>query len=328
VAIETLGNVRWVLLFYLMSYCWELFPGLNRLFYLLIGSSVVAALYAVWQHFTGVNLLGDSTLQAVPIPNRVLFVPTSFFSTPELLGTLMAIALPFPAAAYLFTDHHDSKLMRWSCLLIFLLLLTVALWTYLPGVWISSLAAILSVILMSARRSLSLIAAVVVVTTGLMYFSYGSIDTMIDSVEASETVRADHQRAQINTQVETWQQNPWLGVGRSTFNATNYDPGTGNVYFQVLAQSGSLGLGFYFLFLLGFLLSTYRIYQEIPASHVWHRVFIAGALASQIAFHIAGLYWSTLSEDIAVNLFVMIIASVSYLTEHYSRGLVTDDHNL
>jgi O-antigen ligase len=262
------------------------------------------------------------------VPGAVFFTPTSFFNTPEIFGTLLAIILPFPAATYLCADPKAKRTLRYSALALFLFLVLAISWTYRPGIWFAALSGLIVVILMQARRAFGLIVALAIFLSLVCVISYGSPSRMLDSVQASEALRADHQRAQINTQVELWDSSNWIGVGRKALDAADYDPGTGNVYFQVLAQSGVLGITFYFLFILGFLLATYRIFQEIPSSHYWHRVFIAGALASQLAFHIAGLYWSTLSEALIVNLFILIIAAVSYLSEHYSRGLVTDDRSL
>jgi O-antigen ligase len=158
--------------------------------------------------------------------------------------------------------------------------------------------------------------------------SYHSTDKVFAEIQKADETRSVHQREQINTQVKLWQENPVVGVGSRAEVAANYDPGTGNVYFQILAQEGLVGAMFYLLFILAFLLSTYRIFQEIPPTHYWHRVLIAGALASQVAFHMSGLYWSTITEAHAMNLFVFLLGSVSYLSEHYGRGLVPDDFAL
>ncbi len=157
---------------------------------------------------------------------------------------------------------------------------------------------------------------------------HGSPGGMLDKVQTIESTRSENQRTQINAQVELWQNNTWIGVGHKATNAATYDPSTGNAYFFVLAKSGVLGGAFYLLFLLTFLLSTYRMYSEIPRTHYWHRTLIAGSLGAQLTFHVAGLYWVTLAEAIVFYLFVLIISSFSYLSEHYGRGLVSDDVSL
>ncbi len=331
-SVEALGSVRWVLLFYLITYCWELFPGLNRVFNLLVMASLVASLYFVWQHLTGINILDGTSLPSVPVPGKILFIPSGFFGSPEIFGTLVAITLPFPAAAFVFCDHHAGWLKRGFYLVSFGLLVVAASWTYQAGIWVSSLAALLTVMVMVPRaligRSFKLLLVAICILGALMFESFGSTDMFFTAIENSESLRGDQQRKQINNQVELWESSPWIGTGTKAIASPNYDPKTGNIYFQLLATSGLLGLGCYFLFILGFLLGTYRIFKEIPTTHDWHRVFISAALASQVAFHVNGLYSSTLSEDVAVNLFIVVISAVSYLIEHYSRGLVTDDKSL
>jgi hypothetical protein len=330
-AFASLSGVRWVFLVYAITYCWELFPGLNRVLSLMVGASCLAAVYGIWQHFTGVDLLAGTALTNAPIPGSVFFLSTSFFNTPEVLGTLLAMTLPFPAAAYLLADRRDLNFVRWTSLAICMLLLLAMFWTYRPGIWMAALIGTIVTILMQGRQVLAFILPIIGMFAAVILLAYPSPDAMLNGVQEFESVRGDRQRQQINTQVQLWQtdqQSLWVGVGRKAMDAANYDPGTGNVYFQVLAQSGLLGAGFYLLFILGSLLATYRIFQEIPRTHYWHRVLISGALASQIAFHVAGLYWSTLAEGLALNLFVLVISAASYLSEHYGRGLVSDDQSL
>lgn len=326
--LATLGGVRWVLLLYLIAYCLELFPGLNRLYFVMITGAVAASGYGIWQHFTGVDIIRGTELAPGPMPSLVYFTSTGFFSTPEVFGTVLAMLIPFPAATFLLNEPRDS---RWRSLLAFILLILFSvtlLWTYRPGLWMAAGLSIFVIGLLAAGNLFKLFLTLAVTLTAVLFVTYGDPSAMWSSVESLDIVRGQNQRAQINTQVSLWQENIWIGVGHRARDAANYDPGTGNVYFQVLAQSGMLGAGFYFLFLLGFLLLTYRVFQEIPRTHFWHRVFIAGALGSQIAFHLAGLYWSTLAEAVALNLFILIIASVGYLVEHYNRGLVPDDRAL
>ena len=333
--LATLGGVRWVLLLYLITYCWELFPGLNRIYYTMVGMASIAAGYGIWQHFTGVDLIRDTAVPSAPIAGHIYFMASSFLNTPEIFGTLLGMILPFSAAAFLLFDRRDSGVERWIALGVSLLLSLAILWTYRPGIWMAAGAGIIVTIILHGRNALTLLGSAVV-AFAIIYFGFYSspentIKTVFNGVKQSEVERAEKQRTQINSQVQIWlhqNESPksiWLGAGNKAIEIAGYDPGTGNVYFQVLAQSGVLGAGFYLLFLLGFLLATYRAFNEVPKSHYWHRVLLGGALGAQIAFHVAGLYWSTLGEAHAINLFVMIVASVSYLSEHYGRGLVTDD---
>lgn len=327
-AFAALGGIRWVILFYLLVYAWELFPGLNRMMGLLTVGASVACAYGIWQHFTGVDLLSGTALPPGPIASAVVFTPRSFFGSPEIMGTLLAMISPFPFVAYLLADRRDPRWQRYCALALGLAFCLLVFWSYRLGIWIAAFGGVLVAMLMQPRHVFGLLVALGVLFGAMTYVSYGSPGKLLDSISSSEEARATRQRAQINTQVTLWQGSPWTGAGQKALDAANYDPGTGNVYFQILAQSGVLGAGFYLLFILGYMLSTYRSFSEIPESHYWHRVLIAGSLASQIAFHLAGLYWCTMNEAFAFDLFVLILSATSYVNEHYGRGLVTDDYSL
>ena len=326
--LATLGGVRWVLLLYLVAYSLELFPGLNRIYLVMLTSSVFASAYGIWQHFTGVDLIRGTALASSPLLHKVYFVSQGFFSTPEIFGTTLAMMIPFPAAAFLLNEQRDGNMKRAFALALIFFLGAGLLFTYRPGLWGAAAISVLLIGLFTPRKLFQLSLMSIVFVGAVLVSTYGNLGEMWNSVQISETTRSESQRSQINTQVKLWQENIWIGVGQRARDAAGYDPGTGNVYFQVLAQNGLLGCGFYFCFVLGFLLATYRVFQEIPRTHHWHRVLIAGAMGSQIAFHLAGLYWSTIAESVALNLFILIIASVSYLSEHYDSGLVPDDRAL
>ncbi len=326
--LATFGGLRWVILLYMMAYCWELFPGLNRIFFLAVAGASFTAVYGIWQHFSGIDLVRSAELASAPAPGTIFFTPVGFFNTTEHLGTFLALILPFPVAAYLLDIRRTERLPRYAALAIALLLALCILWTYRPGMWLAGAIGLIIAAITCARNVFKLLLASAVFVTTVLLISYSSPESLWEAVEKTEATRSEAQRAQINTQVQIWETSPWIGAGHASIKAANYDPGTGNVYFQVLAQTGVLGASFYLFFILGFLLSTYRIFQEIPRSHYWHQVFVAGSLASQITFHVAGLYWSTLSEGMAINLFVLIASGTSYLAHHYNLGIVTDDHAL
>ena len=326
--VETIGDLRWVFLLYAFTYCWELFPGLNRFFYVMLSAAAIAAGYGLWQHFTGVDLLTDQALHDAPTPGRPFFIPTGFIGSPEAFGTLLATLIPFPVAAFFHSDPKDGFFGRWIYLAFSTLLLLALFWTYRPGLWMAGGIGIIVTLLMHARQIGTFIMFNLVTFAVVAFISYGSPSEMLDAVAKSETSRAEAQRTQINAQVALWQKSPVIGVGHEATKAASYDPGTGNVYFHMLAETGVLGGAFYLLFILRFLLMTYRIFPEIPSTHYWHRVLIAGGLGSQVAFHAAGLYWSTLTEALALNLFIVILSMISYINEHYSRGLVSDDVSL
>lgn len=326
--VATLGDLRWIVLLYAFTYCWELFPGLNRMFVIMIGAASAVAGYGLWQHFMGLDLLSGATLGDAPVARHPYFIPTGLFNTPETFGTLLATLIPFPAAAYFLSDKREHWIEKWLPLAIVLLFSVAIMWTYRPGLWIAAVAGILVSMLMQGKQLGTFFASLALTLAIVCFAAYESPSSLLDGVQVSEEARAEKQRAQINTQVEAWQKNVVFGAGHAATEAGTYDAGTGNVYFHILAQTGVLGAALYLFFVLSFLLGTYRIYQEIPSTHTWHRVMIAGGLGSQIAFHTAGLYWVTFAEALSMNLFILVLSAMSYISEHYSRGLVSDDVSL
>lgn len=326
--VATIGDMRWIVLLYAFTYCWELFPGLNRMFAFMIASACAIAGYGMWQHFMGLELLSGTRLTDAPVARHPFFVPTGFFGTPEAFGTLLATLLPFPAAAFFLSERREHWVEKWLPLAIVLLFSVALMWTYRPGLWMAAGVGLVVTWLMQGKQLGTFLLAVAATLAIVSFSSYDSPEAMWDGVVANEEKRAEQQRAQINTQVGVWQKNVTIGAGHEATEASGYDVGTGNVYFHILAQTGVIGAALYLLFVLSFLLGTYRIFQEIPSTHTWHRVMIAGGLGSQVAYHAAGLYWVTFNEALTMNLFILILSAMSYISEHYSRGLVSDDVSL
>ena len=326
--VATIGDLRWIFLLYTFTYCWELFPGLNRVFLFVTAAASLVAGYGIWQHFMGLDLLSGATLPDAPVKGHPYFIPTGLLGTPEAFGTLLATLIPFPAAAFFLSDRGEGWREKWIPLVVVSLFAVAILLTYRPGLWLAAGVGILVTLIMQAKRIGIFFATLAIVLGTVSFAFYDSPQSMLEGVQASESLRAERQRAQINTQVEAWQKSVAIGVGHEATEAGAYDTGTGNVYFHILAQTGVLGAALYLLFILSFLLGTYRIFQEIPSTHTWHRVMIAGGLGSQIAFHAAGLYWVTFAEALTMNLFIVILSAMSYISEHYSRGLVSDDVSL
>ncbi len=327
-ALESVGHLRWVILIYMFAYCWELFPGLNRVFGILIGFAVAASLYGIWQHFTGEDLLRNLALQSAPVLHSAFFCASGFFRSPETFGTILAVLLPIPAATFLQADRRDLRSVKWGALLITLIMSLALFWTYRMGIWLAAGIGVIVVTILQSVRPFMLIAALGILIFSAIVFTQESPEFFAREMQSSEMKRADLQRAQINRQVDLWQKNLWIGTGLQSTETESFDPAIGNVYFTILAQSGIAGLALFFAFIGGFLMSTYRVWQEIPRTHFWHRVFVSGGIASQVAFHASGLYWSTLNEAHTMILFVLLLASICYINEHYTRGLVPDDYAL
>lgn len=326
--IDGVGTLRWIPLTYLFAFTWRLFPGLNRVFLVLSGVGMAVAAYAVAQHFIGLDLLRGTTLTFAPLKGFSYAIVTGFFRHPEILGTIMAVLLPFPIAEIMLSEGREKPRVATIAIGAALLMGVAVLWTYRPGLWLAAVAGSTITVLLQAQRKFIVVISAIACVAAVLFAVYGSPETLSTQVAEAEQARAARQREQINMDKQIWSEHPWIGAGMKGQTTRSTETLDGNVYFHLLARTGGLGLALYLLFSLMFLQNIYRTWCEVPKSHHWHRVLTSGGIGSLIAFHAAGLYWSTLGDSHTMNLYAFLLGSLGYLRDQYSSALVTDDYSL
>lgn len=336
----SLLSFKWLLLPYFFAYLLELFPGLNNMFQVLFGAGLVATAYAFIQHFMGVEWISGRSLEFAPLKEFSYFCNSAFSQYPEVFGSLMAMILPIPISCYLSAERRNSGVLRGVSLLLTFTLALAIFWTYRPGLWIASLGGVLICLIVHSQRHFKFILAFLFFFLIVVFATYQSPGQFWHQMKDRESLRAAVEREHINVLFAEFAQSPFLGIGlkRGPNFDTNFSPVEAesknmkeletNIYFELLAHIGLLGTFAYFAMILPFLLFSYRLFQEIPSSHFWHRVLAASIAAGQVSFHLSGLYWSTLSHSSLTNLFAFYMAVAAYLHHHYMKGLVPDDHSL
>lgn len=323
-----IAALRWVLLAYLFMFGLDLFPGVNRLFFFMMGGAAVLSATGIFQHFNGVDYVNGGNLEFAPVKEHAYFEAIGFFNTPRVLPTLLAMSIPFPAAAFLFAEKRAPLSLRWSLLPLICLFSLGLLWTYQPGMWIAAAAGVITLAILQFRRQIPMFATVAAFLFVVIFVFYNSPQGFVEQLQAKEEVVAAAQRTELSRQLDVFYKAPVFGNGIGASETEKFNRDYGNVYFQLLAETGVIGLAFYFIFVLGSLLAAYRLLREIPYSYFWHRTLVAGTMGSQIAFHAAGLHWPTLREPHVLYLFIFELAVIAYVTEEYRRGLVSDDYAL
>ena len=346
-ALESMLSFRWVLLPYFFAYMLELFPGLNNMFQILFGAALLSAVYSIIQHFTGFEFISGRALEFAPLKGFSYFCVTGFSQNPEAFASLMAMLLPFPLCCYLAAEKRNARLMKAGALSLSLILLLSIFWTYRPGLWMASLGGMLICLIMHVQRQLKFILSLAIFLMTIIFITYQSPQQFIEQIKDRESLRASVERTQIKKLFDQFSQSPFFGTGilpapafyqnivesdvklkaQTGLSDEAKAPNT-NIYFELLAQVGLFGTLAYFAMILPFLLFSYRLFQEIPASYFWHRVIAASITAGQVSFHLSGLYWGTLSHSSLTNLFAFYLAVAAYLHHHYMKGLVPDDHSL
>lgn len=339
--IYPLGSLRTFLFLFLLVYSLQVVKNLNRIMLVLIFCATVVAGYAIWQHYSGIDLWRQNHRALMPLPgaDQSLYRSVGLFSHPLTYGHsyMMLLCLPF---AGLILSKDSNWWQRALLLVSFLIMIISVVFTYGRGVWIA-VAIALPAMAFFVSRKLLITAVILMAVVGGIAFKY---NTMIhDRVMTlfAENYESNEDRKKLwQANMEMFHEHPWLGIGyRQNENQTaKYyeklgikDGMAGNShsnYVEILATTGILGFGFYMLFILSFVLMAARLFSSIPHTHYWHRVFALSALGAQVAFHVGGLTQCNFQDAEVHNQYLFWLAVVAYMSQRYYAHIVPDDHSL
>lgn len=343
------SKMHWILLLYSFTYAFYLFPGIKRFFHIILTMSVITCLYAIIQHFSGIDVLHKLGLQPniqLGPPSRVnnyLIFPTEgyyqiigFFQNHFNYGFFFSMILCFPIAGIFLLNNKGLGYQLFLIITSSLISLSL-LWTYNKGIWISTVTSLLFMSGFVSRKLLIKTALSILLIFGTFYY--------FDSNFQKQDIVLDTHHHNQETKIDIWKANfamfldhPWIGIGleqnevhiRRYYQKLNIDnwevDHAHNTYISWLATTGSLGLVSYILFILTFLLMTARMWMEIPSSNLWHRTFILALLGVQISMHVGGLTHWHINE--VQHFFVFALAIVAYIYKKYNEAVVFDDHCL
>ncbi len=342
---NSFGQIRWILLLYLLTYSFSLFPGINRFFLILVGIGSIVALYGIIQHFTGYDiryewgLRAKSSLVSDASVHKDRYQVIGLFGHHLTYGYSFSMLLCFPVAAFFLSRYYNLNI-RLLFLFSSLLISFSLFWTYGRGVWISMAASVLFMLGFLSRRLL--VGAIVtgIIGCGTLYFAsvdfQKRFDSIFDSKRSSNYDR--HHLWQAN--IEMFKDHPYIGIGlgqneprtheyfeRLGIN-NDFQGHAHNSYLQWLSTTGALGLTCYMIFIVSFLLMTYRLWIIIPKTHFWHRVFVLGGLGAQVAMHTGGMTQWNFGDAEVNHLFILILALIAYLHRNYTQKIVADDQSL
>lgn len=342
---KEVGSIRWVLMLYLLTYAFALFPGINKLIYIIIGVGAVIGAYGIFQHFTGIDLRqewglrAESAVTPAPISNPDVYQSVGLMSHHLTYGYLFSMVMCFPLAA-LMLSRSRSTLFKLGMALATSVIALSLVWTYGRGVWIATAAAVLFMGAYVSRKTLFGLLVLLGIVGGTLYSANDGFKQRLDTVWSGES-RSNSDRQDLwRANVEMFGDHPWIGVGWNQneglvasyyerLGITNSFTGHAhNTYLQIMANTGILGFGFYAFFILGFLLMTHRLWSDVPKSHYWHRVVVLAALGSQISLHAGGLTQWNFGDAEVNHFFIFVLALVAYMSERYGSGVVPDDHSL
>ncbi len=112
---QIVGSARWILLFYLirLGMHWSFNDNAQYAFNFMLTAAGVVAIYAIVQHFTGIDVMreGHDAVQFMGTRSdgSGIYRSAGFFSSPMRYGNSYGLLVFFPIAA-LVTMKHKSKL--------------------------------------------------------------------------------------------------------------------------------------------------------------------------------------------------------------------------
>jgi putative inorganic carbon (HCO3(-)) transporter len=339
--LEPMGKLRWILMLYLLTFAFEVAPILNRLLNTLIAGGTLVGIYAIYQHFTGIDLVrGDNRAVTIaPFEGAEVFSNTGFLSHHLTYGYSFSMIICFSFAAFLL-GRKKPWYLRLGFLMSVVIIGMSLIWTYGRGVWLATALSFLLMVSYVSRKHLIGFLLLMGLAGGIVYQTSPGLRERAQSVWDSGYFSNDDRRAVWKANYEMFLDHPWMGVGYTQNEALlgSYYEKLGlkkefgghahNNYLQMLSTTGILGFICYTLFILSFLLMTHRLWTDVPETHFWHRVLVLGALGAQISLHTGGITQWNFGDAENTHVFIFILAIVAYMSERYARGIVPDDYSL
>lgn len=338
-----LAHVYWIALLFILPYTLSLFPGLNRLFTLLIVMASIISIYAIIQHFTGLDLSYLMGWRDVPAPKTDLhsdgmfYSSIGFFKHPLTYGYIYALFICFPVAALLLSRQQTVLFKTMTTLSCFFIGFSL-LFTYERGVWLAVCAAVLFMTLYTSKRIFFFVFSSLI---GILILMYSTSDTFSNRFNTFLSTSYSINKVNIwKANMAMFADYPWLGIGyeQNESRTAEYYEKLGieetfiahahNNYIQALSTTGVLGFLFYMLFIITFLYATHQLLIKIPKTHYWHRVFTLGILGAQITMHTGGLTDWTIGNSEVFHPFIFLLACMTYMYERYNNEIIPGDHSL
>lgn len=335
---KIIGSGRFILLFFFLRlalhWTWT-DDRVRKTMNVLIAIGFVVAIYAIVQHFTGIDLLRDSDRAVNKWGQRAdgswYYRAAGMFSSPLRYSYDAGMYLFFPLSICLL----GATKTRWARyvmgLIAFVMVLSVIA-TLTRGAWIAVAAAVLVVGWLAGKRAFMavLVGGAVMAGTAVL-----ATPQLVERAESSVDVkvRSNSNRLDVwRANVEMFREHPLLGVGYGQNEPliTEYYEKLGitndfgghahNNYLQFLSGTGVPGFLLYMFFVGYFFWLSSRLWRKIPIDRTWDRAFVLGAIGSQVVMHVGGLTECNFKHAEVNHLFMFMLAGLCVLAWRYREA--------
>jgi O-antigen ligase len=294
----------------------------EKLLTILIGVSTLVGLYAVWQHYSGMDLYRGASLE----PRGSVFLSLGFFSHHLTLGGYLM--LTFLLALVLLLRAGRSGLPRIIGICAPIVLGLALVFSYARSAWLGAVMGILAFGLLKGGKFALLMMLGICVLALLIYVIEPTSWDRVREINLSKDKPESTRIRLWQTSVAMIKKSPIWGVGlggwgvlfdqykvEGVYAATCHPH---NDYLNVAVNTGLLGLLAYLSIWAAFLYSTVRSLREGTGSRLSRSVQM-GAVAAIVAFLFAGLL-QCYYTDAEVNMLMMFILGLATVINLKAEG--------
>jgi O-antigen ligase len=338
-AVTIIGAARFVFLYFLLrlALLWTWSDRVvPRMIYFLIGLAALIGLYAVFESYTGIDLIRKTNATVTAWGTRAdgstYYRAAGLFDHPLRYCYSVGMCLCFPFA-YLLLGTGSKR--KWDRLWMALALLAMSaglLASLARGAWIAVAVAIVIMSFYSGwKRALSTI-VLGVVAVGVVLVARPEIGqrltTIMDSSNESNSSRIRIWKANI----EMFKDHPIIGVGYGQNEALNgvyfkrmgipddaFKGHAHNNYLQFLSGTGITGFACYMVFILFYLYLSHSTFMLLPKEDVWSRATVLALLGAQLVLHIGGFTECNFKSAQLTHTFMMCCALLSVIAVRARR---------
>jgi O-antigen ligase len=306
---RALGEEWLLLIFFLMANNLEGEEKIKKLFGILVSVSTLVALYAIWQHYTGLDLYRGRTLE----PRGSVFMSLGLFDHHLTFGGYYMLVFLLSWVFLL-----GGRRWGWARVIDFASPIIIGLalvFSYARSAWLGAVSGVFTLGLFRGRKFAILLVAGLILLCLLVYVIEPTSWDRIREISLSKDKPESTRIRLWLTSINMIKHNPIWGIGPGNFSrlfdqykvAGFYDTTCHphNDFLNVTVNSGILGLLAYFWIWVAFFRSIIRSVRRAGRrSFVW-AAQVAGA-AAVVGFLVAGLF-QCYYTDAEVNMLLMFI---------------------
>lgn len=333
------GSARFVFLFMLlrlgMAWVWSERVA-KPITYGLIGVAALIAIYAVFQFYTGIDLVRGPDSQAVTqwgirSNGQPYYRASGLWNHPLRYSYFVGMNLCFAFAFFVIGTGSAKKSVRWWMALAFVLMGLGLLASLARGAWIAVVAAIIVMAFYAGWKKALGTVSVIAVALGVTIATSPEISSRLKTI-----VDLNHESN--SSRFPLWKANwlmfldhPIIGVGYGQNEAIvgEYFQRMGmpddafkghahNQYLQVLSGTGILGFACYLIFIGFYFWLAHSLYRRAKDS--WTKAFALGAIGMQVVMAVGNMTETVFKNAQLNHFFMFAIAALSVVAVRTSEA--------